>query len=56
MEEYLQYLRITLETLRQHQLFVKLSKCNFASAEVAYLGHLIFAQGVILAQGVKADL
>ncbi|XP_040996196.1 uncharacterized protein LOC121242393 [Juglans microcarpa x Juglans regia] len=46
MEQYLQHLRITLETLRQHELFAKLSKCSFGSPEVSYLGHFISAQGV----------
>lgn len=50
MGEHLQHLKITLETLKKHQLFAKLSKCQFGSIEVAYLGHLISAQGV------KADL
>ena len=28
-EEHTQHLKITLQTLREHQLYVKFSKCNF---------------------------
>ncbi|XP_042950090.1 uncharacterized protein LOC122282205 [Carya illinoinensis] len=47
--EHVNHLRVTLETLKQHQLFAKKSKCCFGCKEVAYLGH------VISATGVKAD-
>ena len=35
------------QLLRQHTLFVKLSKCNFAEDSVEYLGHIISSQGII---------
>ncbi|KAF5465359.1 hypothetical protein F2P56_015375 [Juglans regia] len=37
---------MTLDVLRQHQLFANRSKCKFGSFEVAYFRHIIFAQGV----------
>lgn len=45
-EEHLLYLRTAFETLRQHALFAKMSKCSFGSQEIEYLGHLITAEGV----------
>jgi hypothetical protein len=46
MDSHATYLRLALDTLLQHQLFAKLSKCKFGCAEVEYLGHIITAQGV----------
>jgi len=46
LESHLTHPSITLETLRQHSLFAKLSKCQFACLEVEYLGHIVSAQGV----------
>ncbi|KAF5480102.1 hypothetical protein F2P56_000872 [Juglans regia] len=43
---HLNHLKITFDALRQHQLFAKMSKCSFGLAEVSYLGHLIYGQGV----------
>ena len=31
---------IVLETLREHRLYAKLSKCEFRLAEVKFLGHV----------------
>ena len=45
-EEHLEHLRSVLQTLREHQLFVKLSKCSFAPTELQYLGHVISSEGV----------
>lgn len=46
LEEHKGHLRKVLNTLRQHQLYVKRSKCRFACTEIDYLGHLISVQGV----------
>jgi hypothetical protein len=46
METHLTHLKTTLDLLRQHQLFAKLSKCKFACLEVEYLGHVVSAQRV----------
>ena len=35
-----------LETLREHQLYAKLSKCQFWLDRVAFLGHIISAEGI----------
>jgi hypothetical protein len=32
--------------LKEHQFFVKLSKCSFAQSQLEYLGHIISHQGV----------
>lgn len=45
-EERVKHLQVALETLNQHKLYTKLSKCHFGFIEVAYLGHLISFQGV----------
>jgi hypothetical protein len=46
MESHTIHLNITLDTLRQNQLFAKLSKCKLCCGEVEYLGHIITGQGV----------
>jgi hypothetical protein len=46
--EHLQHLRVVLEVLRAHDLHVKQSKCSFATETVAYLGHVISADGVAM--------
>ena len=35
-----QHLRIALQTLREHQLYAKFSKCQFWLTEVTFLGHI----------------
>ena len=44
--EHSKNLRIVLQTLRQRQLYAKLSKCQFWLDWVAFLGHVILAEGV----------
>ena len=46
MEEHLEHVRTVLELLRQHQLYVKASKCEFATDHIDYLGHVISSEGV----------
>ena len=46
LEEHSEHLRIVLQTLRERQLYAKLSKCQFWLDRVAFLGHLISAEGV----------
>ncbi|XP_074290661.1 putative mitochondrial protein AtMg00860 [Silene latifolia] len=41
-----EHLRIVLQTLREHQLYAKLSKCEFWLGNVAFLGHVISREGV----------
>ena len=45
-EEHAEHLRIVLQTLREHRLYAKLSKCQFWLESVAFLGHIISAEGV----------
>ena len=47
-EEHEEHLRIALGVLRQHQLYAKFSKCSFWIREVAFLGHVISAEGVMV--------
>ena len=39
-------LRIVLQLLRDHQLYVKFNKCEFWLTEVGFLGHVVSASGV----------
>ncbi|XP_074314308.1 putative mitochondrial protein AtMg00860 [Silene latifolia] len=45
-EEHEEHLRIVLQTLREHQLYAKLSKCEFWLEKVAFLGHIMSKEGV----------
>lgn len=46
LEDHLVHLQQVLEKLRQHKLYMKLSKCTFAQTQVEYLGHVISAAGI----------
>ena len=39
--EHEHHLRITLQTLREHRLYAKFSKCEFWMSEVKFLGHVV---------------
>nr|GFC10843.1 retrotransposon protein, putative, Ty3-gypsy subclass [Tanacetum cinerariifolium] len=43
-----QHLRIVLEILRQKKLYAKLSKCEFWLQQVAFLGHIVSADGITM--------
>jgi hypothetical protein len=45
---HLQHLNAVLSALREHQLKLKRAKCSFAQSSVAYLGHIISADGVAM--------
>src|ERR1041384_1741879 len=45
-EEHDRHLRIVLQTVREKQLYAKLSKCEFWLQEVAFLGHIVSADGI----------
>ena len=45
-EEHAEHLRIVLQILREHRLYAKLSKCQFWLDSVAFLGHIVSAEGV----------
>ena len=44
--EHEQHLGLVLQTLRDHQLFGKFSKCEFWLQEVRFLGHVISKDGI----------
>ncbi|CAI5459853.1 unnamed protein product [Closterium sp. Yama58-4] len=48
LEEHAQHLRIVLDTLRQHRLYAKLSKCTFARSNIGFLGHVISSKGIAM--------
>ena len=45
-EEHAEHLRIILQTLLEHQLYAKLSKCQFWLDSVTFLGHIVSAEGI----------
>ncbi|WVZ85347.1 hypothetical protein U9M48_032286 [Paspalum notatum var. saurae] len=51
-KEHEEHLRIVLSRLREHKLYAKFSKCAFWLKEVAFLGHILSAKGVVV--GPKA--
>ena len=44
--DHVRHLRLVLQTLREHQLYAKFSKCEFWLEEVAFLGHVISKAGI----------
>jgi hypothetical protein len=44
--EHLVHLREVLSRLRQHKLFIKMSKCEFNKPELCFLGHVVGRHGV----------
>ncbi|KAF3622827.1 putative lupeol synthase-like [Capsicum annuum] len=44
--DHADHLRIVLQTLRNHQLFAKFSKCEFWLRSVAFLDYIIFGDGI----------
>jgi hypothetical protein len=47
-EDHEEHLRVMLQRLRDHQLYVKFSKCEFWINEVPFLGHVISLEGIIV--------
>jgi hypothetical protein len=41
-----EHLRTVLQTLRDKQMYAKLSKCEFWLSEVTFLGHVVSAEGI----------
>ena len=46
LEDHVLHLKQVLSKLREHQLFMKRSKCSFAQHQLEYLGHIISDKGV----------
>ena len=47
-ELHAKHLRLVLEVLQAHWLYAKLSKCEFWLREVAFLGHVISGNGIVV--------
>ena len=47
-EEHEEHLRLTLQLLREHQLYAKLSKYDFYRDRTQYLGHIISEEGILV--------
>ena len=48
-DDHEEHLRVVLQILRENQLYAKFSKCQFWLDNVAFLGHVISAEGVYVA-------
>ena len=46
LEEHKTHVRKTLEILKKHKLYAKMTKCSFFQQEVDYLGHIVGINGV----------
>ena len=46
MEEHEKHLEIVLKKLREHKLYAKENKCEFAKSQVEFLGHVVSDQGI----------
>ncbi|XP_070010066.1 uncharacterized protein [Nicotiana sylvestris] len=46
--EHENHLRTVLQTLREHQLYAKFSKCEFWLDSVAFLGHVVSKDGIMV--------
>jgi deoxyuridine 5'-triphosphate nucleotidohydrolase len=55
-EEHLEHVRAVLGTLRQHNLYAKVSKCEFARSKVEFLGHVVSAKGLETAEDKVAKI
>nr|GFC97711.1 putative reverse transcriptase domain-containing protein [Tanacetum cinerariifolium] len=47
-EEHDDHVRTVLQTLRQEKLYAKFSKCEFWLSSVAFLGHIVSAEGITM--------
>jgi hypothetical protein len=47
-EEHMEHLHLVLQILREHQLYPKLSKCEFWLKQFSLLGHIILEGGISL--------
>jgi hypothetical protein len=56
-EEYhVDHLKMVLQRLREHQLYAKLTKCEFWIDEVLFLGHIINKDGLVVDPKEVADI
>ncbi|KAL4342481.1 hypothetical protein GQ457_08G031400 [Hibiscus cannabinus] len=47
-DEHAEHRWIVLQIIQEHQVFAKFSKCKFWLSEVAFLGHVISAKGILV--------
>jgi hypothetical protein len=47
-EEHEKHFRMVLQVLREHKLYSKISKHIIYQKKIHYLGHIIFAEGIIV--------
>ena len=45
-EDHDTHLLVVLETLRNEQLYAKMSQCEFWLREVSFLGHIVSEEGI----------
>jgi hypothetical protein len=55
-EEHVNHLKMVLQRLREHQLYAKLSKCEFWINEVLFLGYIINKDGLVVDPKKVADI
>jgi hypothetical protein len=55
-EEHVGHLKMVLQRLREHQLYAKLSKCEFWIQEVLFFGHIINIDGLVVDPKKVADI
>ena len=46
--EHEEHLRMILTRLKEHQLYAKFKKCEFWLSQVAFLGHIVSKDGVVV--------
>lgn len=47
-EDHEQHLRMLLQTLREHKLYAKFSKCEYWLSQVTFLGHIVSEKGIVV--------
>jgi len=55
-EEHEEHFMLVLQKLRENQLYVKFSKCEFWLDEVSFLGHVITNGGIAVDPGKVRDV
>ncbi|KAH0781706.1 hypothetical protein KY290_001304 [Solanum tuberosum] len=45
-EDHVSHLKVVLQTLKEKELYAKFSKCEFWLESVAFLGHIVFGDGI----------
>ena len=45
-EEHVRHVKEVMEVLRAHKLYAKLTKCEFGKQKLAFMGHVVSAEGI----------